>query len=81
MMSVMLTLISHASTRAVRDVAFPMDEPLDPQGRAQAAALAGEIRRVDAAWTSPALRARQTADALTLSATIEPALRDIDYGN
>jgi broad specificity phosphatase PhoE len=80
-MSVMLTVISHAPTRAVRDVAFPLDEPLDLRGRAQAAALAGEIRRVDAAWTSPALRARQTADALKLSATVEPALRDIDFGS
>jgi broad specificity phosphatase PhoE len=81
MMSVMLTLISHAATWAVREVAFPLDEPLDLQGRAQAAALAGDVRRVDAAWTSPALRARQTADALKLSATVDPALRDIDFGS
>lgn len=80
MMSVVLTLICHASTLAVRNAFFPMDEPLDPQGRAKASALAADMRRVDAGWTSPALRARQTANALGLNATIEPALRDIDFG-
>jgi broad specificity phosphatase PhoE len=79
-MSVILTLISHAPTRAVRDVAFPSDEPLDALGRAKAGALAADIRRVDAAWTSPASRARQTATALKLDATVDPALRDIDFG-
>jgi broad specificity phosphatase PhoE len=79
-MSIILTLISHASTRAVRDAAFPMDEPLDPQGRAKAAALAADRRRVDVALTSPALRTRQTAEALQLDATVDPALRDIDLG-
>jgi broad specificity phosphatase PhoE len=79
-MSIILTLISHASTRAVRDAAFPMDEPLDPQGRAKAAALAADRRRIDVALTSPALRARQTAEALQLDATVDPALRDIDLG-
>jgi broad specificity phosphatase PhoE len=29
---------------------------------------------------SPALRASQTADALKLDATVEPMLRDCDYG-
>jgi broad specificity phosphatase PhoE len=79
-MSVLLTLICHASTRAVRGAAFPVDEPLDPPGLAKAAALAAEIRRVDAAWTSPALRARQTAEALKLTAVADPALRDLDFG-
>lgn len=77
-MSVILTLICHASTSAVRNVAFPADEPLDPQGHAKASALVGELRRVDAAWTSPALRAMQTAAALQLEAKVNPALRDID---
>ena len=79
-MSLILTLVCHASTRAVRDATFPLDEPLDPQGHAKAAALASRIRRVDTAWTSPALRATQTAAALGLAAAIEPALRDIDFG-
>jgi broad specificity phosphatase PhoE len=78
--SVRLTLISHASTSAVREVTFPADEPIDPSGQAKASALAKELRRVDAAWTSPALRARQTAEALQLEATVDPALKDVDLG-
>jgi broad specificity phosphatase PhoE len=79
-MSVRLILISHASTSAVREVAFPADEAIDPQGQAKASALAGELRRVDAAWTSPALRATQTATALQLEAKVNSALRDVDLG-
>jgi broad specificity phosphatase PhoE len=79
-MTVRLTLICHASTNAVREVAFPADEPIDPQGQAKAAQLAGALRRVDATWTSPALRARQTAAALRLEAMVDPALKDVDLG-
>jgi broad specificity phosphatase PhoE len=79
-MSVRLTLVCHAATSAVRAAAFPLDEPLEPQGEAKAMALAPAIRGVDTALTSPALRARQTASALGLGATVDPALRDIDLG-
>ena len=83
-MSARLILICHASTAAVRTASFPVDEPLEPQGQAKASALAGahppELRRVDAAWTSPALRARQTAAALHLTATVDHMLGDIDLG-
>ncbi len=75
-----LTLICHAATLAVRAADFPLDEAIEPRGQAQAEALAGELGRVDRAWTGPALRARQTAAALGLAAEIEPALRDIDLG-
>jgi broad specificity phosphatase PhoE len=80
-MSVRLMMVSHASTKAIRDAAFPLDEPLDTGGEAKAKALATSIRRVDAAWTSPALRARQTAMALGLDAIADPTLRDIDLGH
>ena len=79
-LSVILTLICHASTDALRNAAFPLDEPLDAQGLAKAAAAAARIRRVDVAWTSPALRARQTAAALRLVAEVAPELRDLDFG-
>lgn len=79
-MSVILTIICHAATGAIRDAAFPRDEPLDRQGRARASALAGSIRRADHAWTSPALRAVETAAALQIEAIVAPSLRDIDYG-
>lgn len=79
-MTARLTLICHASTDAVRKAAFPADEPLDDKGRAQAAALAASLPRADSVWTSPELRARQTAEALRLDATPQPALRECDYG-
>jgi broad specificity phosphatase PhoE len=80
-LSVILTLICHAATAATRDAAFPLDEPLEPQGQAKAAALAATVRRLDAAWTSPARRAVETAAALQIEAAVDPALRDTDYGS
>jgi len=79
-MTTRLNLLCHASTSAVRTSAFPADEPLDPQGRQKLAAFPHRLRHSDRCFTSPALRASQTAEALGLYATIEPALRDCDYG-
>ena len=79
-MTARLTLICHAPTAAVRKAAFPADEALDDCGTAQAAALAESVPRADWIWTSPELRARQTAEALHLEATAQEALRDCDYG-
>jgi len=75
-----LTLLCHASTDAVRRAAFPIDEPLDERGAAQAAAAADRLHAAERSWTSPALRARQTAAALRLTAATDPALRDCDFG-
>ena len=79
-MTARLTLIAHAPTDAVRKAAFPADEPLDDRGRAQAAALAASVPRADCVWTSPELRARQTATALRLDATAQEPLRECHYG-
>lgn len=75
-----LMLLCHASTDATRRAAFPGDEPLDERAAAQAAASADSLGGFDGAWTSPALRARQTAAALRLSAREDGALRDCDFG-
>jgi broad specificity phosphatase PhoE len=75
-----VTLICHGATTAVRTAAFPGDEPLHERAAAAATRLAGALRRIDDALTSPALRARQTAAALSLDATEDPMLRDCDYG-
>jgi broad specificity phosphatase PhoE len=75
-----LILICHASTGAVRDAAFPADEPLDDKGTTRATALAGHLPKVDRYWSSPELRTRQTAEALGLNASVQPELRDCDYG-
>jgi broad specificity phosphatase PhoE len=38
-----LLLVRHAPTAATRAAAFPLDEPLDDDGRAAAASLAGAL--------------------------------------
>ncbi len=80
-MSIHLTLICHGATAATRAAAFPRDEPVEARALASAAVLVGRLGRADRAWTSPALRARQTAAALALEAIVNPSLRDCDYGH
>jgi broad specificity phosphatase PhoE len=75
-----LTLVRHAPSAATRRSAFPLDEPLDERGLAEARALASGVGRADAAWPSPALRALQTAEALGLDATVAPELDECDFG-
>jgi len=64
----------------MRRAAFPGDEPLDERGAGQSADAAARLHDFDSAWTSPALRARQTAIALRLPAQDDNALRDCDFG-
>jgi broad specificity phosphatase PhoE len=75
-----LTLVCHGATDATRAAAFPLDEPLAAGATTAAQVLAPGLRRADHAWTSPALRARQTAEALSLAAHGDPALSDCDHG-
>lgn len=75
-----ITFICHATTRDLRAATFGGDDKLDDVGRRQAEALAGSLGQVDQCWTSPALRARETAAALGLSPTVDERLRDCDYG-
>jgi broad specificity phosphatase PhoE len=79
-MTTRLKLLCHASTSAVRTSTFPADEPLDDQGRQKLTAFPNTLRHSDRYFTSPALRARQTAEALGLAAMVDLALRDCDYG-
>lgn len=75
-----ITLVCHASTKALTTVTFGGDDPLDPAGKAQAARLVGSLGRVDHCWSSPALRARETATALGLEAGVDERLRECDFG-
>ena len=75
-----LRLLCHASTSAVRTSAFPADEPINSQKQQVLAVMQRRLLNADRVLTSPALRARQTAEALQLAATVEPMLRDCDYG-
>ncbi|MDQ6806455.1 MAG: histidine phosphatase family protein [Actinomycetota bacterium] len=76
-----LTLVCHASTEAVRQTAFALDEPLDHRGAAAAAAAGKAIARSDQAWCGPSLRTRETAAALGLEPQIDAALDECDYGS
>lgn len=75
-----LVLLCHASTAATRTSSFPADEPLDPRGLQKLAAFGRRLSDADHSFTSPALRAVQTAEGLKLDARVEPALRDLDHG-
>jgi probable phosphoglycerate mutase len=83
-----LTLVRHGRTIWHREnrYAGASDVPLDEVGRAQAAALAHWARSHphDAVACSPLHRARETAapvaEALGLSAEVNPALREMDFG-
>jgi broad specificity phosphatase PhoE len=75
-----LTLICHGATDATQQMRFPLDEPLNLQGAADAAAAASTIGRIDQAWRGPSARCTQTAAALGLTTEAEPDLRDWDVG-
>jgi broad specificity phosphatase PhoE len=70
-----LTLTCDGATAATRVAAFPLDEPLEDRALSRAAVLGQALRRADRALTSPALRARQTAAALSLDAAVTPSAR------
>jgi broad specificity phosphatase PhoE len=76
-----LILVCHASTEAVRHAAFPLDEPLDRQGAAAAAAAAKMITKGDESLCGPSLRTRQTAAALGLEPQVDAALDECDFGS
>ncbi|WP_348626231.1 histidine phosphatase family protein [Mesorhizobium sp. WSM3626] len=79
-MLVRLTMICAGATAATRKGSFPSDEPLEPRSRALAKAMRGTLRRADRVWTAPALRACQTAEALSLDTSVDPMLADQNYG-
>ena len=76
-----LTMIASGATAAARKGSFPADESLERQALDRARAAAPALRRADRVWTSPALRARQTAEALGFDATLEPLLADQDFAH
>jgi len=76
-----LLLVRHAPTSATRAAGFPLDEPLDARGLADAAALADTLPRHFEALSSPALRCLQTADAAGVAdVSVVDALAECDFG-
>lgn len=80
MIAVRVTLIAVAATSTLRRAAFPADAPLDSAGVRMAGERAGAIRRGGRVLISPAVAARQTAEALGLVGETAAALADCDYG-
>ncbi len=76
-----LLLVRHAATACVRSASFPLDEPLDEGGVADAGALRPALIGSRWAATSPARRARETAEAAGLyDAEVDERLRECDFG-
>lgn len=75
-----LLLVRHAPTAATRRRVLPADEPLDAAGFALAAGLRGVLPPAAEAICSPAIRARQTAEAAGLRARCDPRLAECDFG-
>jgi broad specificity phosphatase PhoE len=80
MMAVRVTLVAAAAASELRRAAFPGDAPLDAAGARAAREWKGQVPRGERVLISPAVAARQTAQALGLSGTVEPALEDCAYG-
>ena len=79
-MTMRLHLLCSASTASARSVAFAADEPLDAKGKESLSSLSGHLPSCDIVLRSPALCARQTADDLAVASSMEPLLRDCDFG-
>ncbi|MGV3548924.1 histidine phosphatase family protein [Rhizobium sp.] len=74
-----ITLLCHGRTTQ-RPSAFAADGPL-AQGEAERiAALVPRLGDIDIVLTSPAQAARQTAEALSVTAIVDMALGDLDIG-
>jgi broad specificity phosphatase PhoE len=79
-MTIRLSLISHASTEAVRAARFARDESLDRFGVTAAQAMGHTLRPYDLSRTAPERRTTETAEALGLAASRSDLIRDWDCG-
>lgn len=75
-----LTLISHATTLALRRAAFPLDEPVIDSELEKIAVNTWTAPRAQHVWSGPELRTLQTAKALGLTSSAAVELADINYG-
>ncbi|MEM7728205.1 MAG: histidine phosphatase family protein [Pseudomonadota bacterium] len=81
-----VTVVRHGNTfdpgETVRRVGRGTDLPLSTSGRAQAEALAAQFAktRFDRVVSSPLLRTRQTAEAISAPVIFDDRLLEIDYG-
>ncbi len=82
-----LILIRHALPERVDTVSAAPDPALSAIGRRQVRALVDALanEQIDAVWSSPLLRAKQTAEPLavarSLPVQLHPGLTEFDFGN
>ena len=70
-----VTFLTHAPTPDLRRAAFPLDSPLT------LAPISWHPPSVQIILTAPEHRTRATAEALSLQATVDSDLRDLDYAD
>jgi len=76
-----LVLVRHAPTAATERGAFGADEPITGAGRSAAQALSRHLPAPAIVFSSPLLRARQTAEAAGRRAELDPALAECRFGD
>lgn len=76
-----ITFISHPATSQQKAGVFPTDEPLDTRSLEQLSTITWNVPKSALILTAPEQRTRQTAEALKLSATDVPELRECDFGH
>jgi broad specificity phosphatase PhoE len=79
-MTARITLLCHGRSTA-RPSAFAADEPLAEGEVERIASLASKLTGIAQLLSSPAKVARQTADALSPTSTIDVTLADLDLGH
>lgn len=76
-----LTLLSSGNTAAHKQGSFPCAGPLTAASHRRARSMVLDHIRFDDAWIAPDPACLQVATAVGLSATVEPALAEQDYGS
>jgi broad specificity phosphatase PhoE len=80
-LTIRVTLLCAGATATSRIGGFPaVGEPLDSGGVIRASRLADTLPPAQV-WSSPSCAARETAAALGLESSLDPLLKDIDYGD
>lgn len=79
-MAARITLLCHGRSTQ-RPSIFADDEPLAEDEAQRIGSLAAPFDKAEEVLTSPALAARQTAEALSLASASDSALTDLDLGH
>jgi len=75
-----ITFIAHGATAALRNAAFPLDEPILEREHPRAARVSANLPAAEHVWSAPEQRTQATSRMLELPAKVAHELRDCDYG-